>query len=1291
MKRTVSLCVASVLIILVAIATVHAGAIPTAQIPPTDAASTIDGQIQEEWAQCAAVTGFSQVGLNRLADEQTTAFVTWDDTALYVAFRCMQEDSPIVHDPNGGRDSAVYKDDSVEIFLQPRLSAHTYYHFAGNTAGQVRDEKGRDVNWNADWEYAATGSDGSWEAEFAIPWAEVGCEASEGAQIGINLGRARQSATTVYSSWSPVMRSFHDPATFARVTLADVPAIRVSLPEDTRPGALVDVLNVTDTAVSASADVQIVPELTSPLQSREQGEIAPADMLSAAQAADDEPGRYEVKILVEADGNALLSQSWRQDVPYPMHAELRRYFFHDEVVPVCYIPEEEAGDTTVTFTLLAGEEALQRVKVGPDDPVRPAHDPREHDGLGKRVSAVLDISEAPVGSCAVRIAADGPDETQAATIPFQKPADSPWLDCDYGTEDRLLEPWTPMQVQGQSVACWGRQYRYADTGLPEQIMNQGSEMLAEPVRLRGRINGELITWQPEHFDITDHTETQAIIEASSATGDADLAVRTELEFDGLAWTDLELSAQGQQLDELALEIPVRKEVATLFFGQPMDRQIGKGKPYPSWSGTPNGAMTQEPASGPFTNYIWFGNEDMGLVWCCESPQYWANSDPDEAIEIIPRDDHVVLRINFVDRPLQLSDALKLSFGLQATPVKKTRERVRIRTQNYGDEKRKRWVEESGSLVYPAAGNIDAGSGSLHVWTELNFDPHVKPQPNVGRADYNRDLFFIRWPNGDGLGFYWNIDDRGLRAWVREGPPELNNYIATLQTHQPEWQDGQEHLLSLSWGEKLAIYVDGKCVGTRDFQGIRPTPLEDAKLQFGGRQGSGFLLDAVKISDAEYTGGTLPKPTADDNTLLLDTLEARQNPHHTDPVKAGGTPHAGELRDTFEIIEGPMGDRLKLGTRPEMVSHLEMQKRRGVDYVWLHEQWTETEGYPMTREYRENLHSFVRGAHEAGLKVLLYLGCEIGDNCEEYRLYRDEIVVEPWIEGYGYKRSKPPQVAYDCAYVGPWQNFMLYHLRALIREFDIDGFYLDGTFMPYSDMNRNHGAGYIHRDGELGPSFQIRKMRRWIKRLRTMAEEEKVGFWIDMHDSSGILTPTNSFGDSIWNGEQYVPVMRSQGITFRDCLSPDTFRTTFLGTQYGFPTDFLAYEHLQEAHALALVHGIPVRRAQDREVTEALQRFGIDEAAWHPYWDNGNLLHVSGSEDIYASFYQRDDGAVLLLISNLGKNEATATLQFDADALPSPVRGPVTDATSGVQVGETDGTLELELEPWKLYMRQIGGV
>jgi hypothetical protein len=849
-----------------------------------------------------------------------------------------------------------------------------------------------------------------------------------------------------------------------------------------------------------------------------------------------------------------------------------------------------------------------------------------------------------------------------------------------------------MSVTGNSVSCWGREYRFADLPVPSRIINQGNDILSGPIRLRGRANGRMLQWSEAETKVTQCTDTAVRLSSRATAGGVILTGTTMAEFDGLMRVDLTLDGgEEDRVESFMLEIPIRKQYATLFFGQPMDTRMGPGHPYPNWAGAQNGFAPQTPAAGPFTNYVWLGNDHLGLVWCCEAPRNWSNADPDRAIEVIPRDDHTVLRIKFVDAPINLDEPLEFTFGLQATPVKQAAPRKRIQfSEWYGAEAKRPVPLEHAWLRYRAAGNINPNHGCAHLWVKLAFDPHVQLAENASRGDYNRSLFYIDWPNGDRVGFYWNIDDRGMRVYVRDGLPEQGNYVALVHSKQENWAEGQEHVVTLSWGERLAVYVDGVEAATAAYQGTRPTPLDGAQLLIGGNP-PGLLVDAVKISDTEFVGGGVPEPTADEHTLLLDTFTEFDGDTKTVPQKCAivdGAKQGGMLDSGVKKQPGPLGTRLDFRGEAQMRSRFDLLAERGVDIVQIHETWTETEGYPLTKVYGEHLRSFVSGAHDAGLKVIVYLGCEIGDNCEEYRLYKDEIVVEPWVEGNGHKRQ-PAQVAYDCAYTAQWQNFMLHYLKALIEEYDIDGFYLDGSFHTYRDMNQYHGAGYVDRDGVLRPSYQIWELRRWMRRMRTMAESVKPGCWIDMHDSSAIFTPTNSFGDSIWNGEQYVPVMGAWNTTLRGCLRPDTFRASFIGTQYGFPSDFLAYANYDEADAIALVHAIPVRNQESRPAAEAISQFAEAGAEFFPYYEADHPLHVEGGEDVAASFYRRADGALLLVVSNLGQTPADVVLRPDAGLTDLPGSTPATDALTGQAVGTLADGIALSLEPWRLRLIRVG--
>jgi len=1280
-------------------------ALPTAAIGSCNTPPIIDGKLSPgEWDAATRLAAFSLVGLNKLADVQTACYVCFDAGHIYIAFDCPQDDAPVTGATEAQRDGQVWEDDAVEVFIRKGTS-NTYYHFTGNSAGQIADERNRDASWNGEWSYASGLTERGWVAEMAVLATSVGWDGSASEKgLGFNAARDRQSGPAQASSWAPVMRSFHAPLSFG-VLMPDADRTRPRLTAGCGPetlGAVLQLINPGDAAAAVRAEVSITGDGVAPSHHVQSHSIPAGKSVRVSNLLPASPGRYTISVNASTnspDGNeTVIAQTWRLVVRPPLEAELRRHFFHDQVVPMCFLPDTPDGrQTAVEFALLDGEKSLSRRMVRPGDPVLPTHDPRDNRAKGRRVSTVLDIADLRPGEYAVRLTSYPPRGAGEQTrLPFRKPEKPAWLDCDYGTEDVLLPPWTPVRVEGKTVSCWGRSYQFDALPTPTQITTQGEQILAAPMRLRCRANGRVVQWRPAGAKVLAHSDTRARLSHGVSGGRIALTGETLVEFDGLVRVDLSIVGRaGDRLEGLALEIPVKKQFATLLFGQPMDKRIGPGHPYPSWSGAANGFIPEAPAAGPFTNYIWLGNDDTGLVWCCESPRNWVNGRPDRAIEVLPRSDRVVLRVNFVDTPVALRNPHDFTFGLQATPVKQMAERKTVQFARWFGAEKKRLVKPDHAwLQYPASGNLNPSHGSAHIWVKVAFDPHGALPKNAPRGDYNQNLFHIDWPNGDRVGLHWNIDDRGLRVYVRDGLPEQNNYLTVLRSRQADWAEGQEHLVTLSWGERLAIYVDGVEVAASAHKGTRPTPLDGTRLLFGGHDG-GLQIDAIKVSDREFGGKPMPEPTVEAHTLLLDTFAELDDTGRTRPQKCAavdGVPQDGVLDARVKTLEGRFATRLDFHVEPQMRSHFDRLAERGVHIVQIHEHWTETQGYPMTRIHQEQLRSFVDGAHEAGLKAILYLGCEIGDNCEEYALYKDEIVVEPWVEGRGYKRQ-PAQVAYDCAYTGQWQNFMLYHLKQLIEVYDIDGFYLDGSFHTYFDMNQYHGAGYVDADGNLRPSFQIWEYRRWMRRLRTMAEAVKPGLWIDMHDSSAIFTPTNSVGDSVWNGEQYVPVMRALNTTFQGCLTPDAFRAPFLGKQYGFPTDVLAYEHIDEAEAIALVHGVPVRNRQWRPAARAVEGFTATGAEFFPYYANDHRLRVEQKADgggpIAASFYRRDDGALLLVVANLGRQPAQALLLPQAGITRLPLPTPAVDAMDGSRMGSLDGGIRLELEPWRVRLIRVG--
>src|SRR5439155_16432574 len=72
-----------------------------------------------------------------------------------------------------------------------------------------------------------------------------------------------------------------------------------------------------------------------------------------------------------------------------------------------------------------------------------------------------------------------------AWAPFKRPADPDWwVNHDkYGVQPEVPPPWMPIEWQDGVAEVWGRTIRFGDSLLPRQIVNQGQEILAAPIRL----------------------------------------------------------------------------------------------------------------------------------------------------------------------------------------------------------------------------------------------------------------------------------------------------------------------------------------------------------------------------------------------------------------------------------------------------------------------------------------------------------------------------------------------------------------------------------------------------------------------------------------------------------------------------------------------------------------------------------------------------------------------------------------------------------------------------------------
>ena len=220
---------------------VAAGADDAYTIYRADAPPTIDGRLDEAaWTAAPDVGGFVFPWWEAGAREQTVAKLLWDDEHLYAAFLC--EDAHIWAE-HTQRDSAVYRDDCVEVFTAPNPQRpDAYFNIEMNVLGIVLDQwhpdgPGKPVpgEWNGAGFRIKTaivgalndeaGKDRYWVLEAAFPLENF---ALSGAAIPpnpgdiwhLNLNRLGGRTNPQFSQWRASgtdYPNFHQPRGFGRV------------------------------------------------------------------------------------------------------------------------------------------------------------------------------------------------------------------------------------------------------------------------------------------------------------------------------------------------------------------------------------------------------------------------------------------------------------------------------------------------------------------------------------------------------------------------------------------------------------------------------------------------------------------------------------------------------------------------------------------------------------------------------------------------------------------------------------------------------------------------------------------------------------------------------------------------------------------------------------------------------------------------------------------------------------------------------------------------------------------
>jgi len=171
------------------------------------------------WNQAAVLTGLMENKGKSIANETTWIYLFYDSSSLWLAFRCEGQGASQLKTEITEHDGNVWRDDSVEVLIDPDHEHKDYYQFAVNSAGVIYDAFGKDRKWNSGIGVVTSTDEKGWTALLNINYSCLGVKKPEsGTMWGINF--FRNSSKPERSCWSPGLKNFIDPKDFGHIIFA---------------------------------------------------------------------------------------------------------------------------------------------------------------------------------------------------------------------------------------------------------------------------------------------------------------------------------------------------------------------------------------------------------------------------------------------------------------------------------------------------------------------------------------------------------------------------------------------------------------------------------------------------------------------------------------------------------------------------------------------------------------------------------------------------------------------------------------------------------------------------------------------------------------------------------------------------------------------------------------------------------------------------------------------------------------------------------------------------------------
>ena len=725
-----------------------------------------DGKL-DDWKDVPAHGCFTERRVAVLDDDASKVYVAHDAGNLYVGFRCpvdeaLHNDPTHVMYPTGqflantsARDGDVYADDYVEFAIRNK-DGHTY-RFALNAKGALFDSRDGDRSWNADAKYISRSDFTDWTAEFTVPLAQLGLAAGDVADF--NVIRSWKLSESSQNSLCPDAQS--QPG-WGKLTLGT--SASASLESLGRPdrGELI----VTGSIVGPAGDYTV----------KVRGKGYNQEFTEERKTG---PGRFEIKRRLDKTGDLGLvvqvldpagANLLTRSVPFvfvPVSAvELMKYPGWDRL-QVKVSPLNTNG-VHATVELMSSS-PLQRTEI-------PAF-------TNPDMFVTFDTKPLATGDCQVATRLlHGDSLIGEDRQPYTKKPLPEWYHCNAGKLDGPPIPWTDVKVRGGTIKLLLKDITFRKSLFPSEIISNGEKLLASPIRLRVKRDGQEKVLTAGDFKITKKTRRQVDWTATARDGELKVVVTGWIEFDGFTWMDI--TASGGKVEHLGMEIPFRPDSATLqTVGGADYGYVGtnRWKCYPTWGG------------------YWIGNEKAALGYFWEHQRDWVWNG--ETPTLTPGAQETVLAFPFIQKATDLTKPRSFDFGWGIAPFKPVRADRRI-VQLY------KGVTYTWSVDY----SMTSPNYPMARWQFPRDEPWLKlAWAELAKPDSQINCWYAfgasAWPGSPEYADWW-------REWrytpsPSSAPPDPNSHWVAPACHNSSAMDLHVWLLEKyvkQWPQR-GIYFD----------------------------------------------------------------------------------------------------------------------------------------------------------------------------------------------------------------------------------------------------------------------------------------------------------------------------------------------------------------------------------------------------------------------------------------------------------------------------------------------------